>query len=117
MYAAKIQPEERELDWMQSAVALDRRIRALAPEPGATTTFRGGPLKILRLRRSEIGYTLNAIPGPGELRIYRDGAVHVGTGDGGWLSLREVAPAGRKRMDASAWARGARIEPGEQLGA
>jgi methionyl-tRNA formyltransferase len=116
VYAAKILPEERELDWMHSATSLDGRIRALAPEPGATTTFRGASLKILRLRRSEIGYTLNAIPGPGELRVHRNGEVHVGAGDGDWVSLLEVAPAGRKRMDAAAWARGARIEPGERLG-
>ena len=32
------------------------------------------------------------------------------------LELLEVAPAGRKRMPASDWARGARIEPHERLG-
>ena len=115
VYAAKILPEERELDWTRSVFELERRIRALAPEPGASTTFRGGPLKILRPRLSEIGYMLNAIPGPGEIRVYGDGAVRVGTGEGS-LDLLEVAPAGRKRMDAAAWARGARIEPGERLG-
>jgi methionyl-tRNA formyltransferase len=116
VYAAKILPAEREIDWTQPAIGIERRIRALAPEPGATTTFRGGALKVLRLRPSGIGYMLAAIPGPGKIRVYRDGAVHVGTGDGGWVSLDEVAPAGRRRMDAAAWARGARIEPGERLG-
>jgi len=114
-YAAKILPEEREIDWTRSAFELDRRIRALAPEPGARTTFRGGALKILRSRPSEIGYMLAAIPQPGEVRVHGDGVVRVGTGEGS-LDLDEVAPAGRKRMDAAAWARGARIEPGERLG-
>ena len=115
VYAAKIRPDERELDWTQSVWAIERRIRALAPEPGATTTFRGSSLKILRSQLSEIGYMIIAIPNPGEIGVYRDGAVRVGTGEGS-LDLLEVAPAGRKRMDAAAWARGARIEPGERLG-
>jgi methionyl-tRNA formyltransferase len=115
VYAAKILPEERELDWMHSAAALDRRIRALAPEPGASTTFRRAPLKILRARPVEHGYVLASLPTRGEIRVHRDGAVFVST-TGGTLELLEVAPAGRKRMDAAAWARGARIEPGERLG-
>ena len=115
VYAAKILPEERELDWTRSVFELERRIRALAPEPGASTTFREGARTILGARPSEIGYMLNAVRGPGEIRVYGDGAVRVGTGEGS-LDLLEVAPAGRKRMDAAAWARGARIEPGERLG-
>jgi methionyl-tRNA formyltransferase len=115
VYAAKILPEERELDWMHSAAALDRRIRALAPEPGASTTFRRAPLKVLRARPVEHGYVLAALPSRGEIRVHRDGAVFVSTSVG-TLELLEVAPAGRKRMDAAAWARGARIEPGERLG-
>lgn len=115
VYAAKILPEERELDWMQSAFAIDRRIRALAPEPGATTMFRRAPLKVLRARPVEHGYVIAAAQRRGELRVQKDGTVHVSTADGS-LDLLEVAPAGRKRMDAAAWARGARIEPGERLG-
>jgi len=115
VYAAKIPRGERELDWTRSVFELDRRIRALAPEPGARTTFRDGSLKILRSRLSEIGYMLSAVPEPGEIRVHGDGVVRVGTGEGS-LDLLEVAPAGRKRMDAAAWARGARIEPGERLG-
>jgi methionyl-tRNA formyltransferase len=43
------------------------------------------------------------------------GGVEVATGDGVYRLL-EVALAGRKRMPANAWARGARFEPGERLG-
>jgi methionyl-tRNA formyltransferase len=35
---------------------------------------------------------------------------------GGGVRLVEVAPAGRKRMDAAAWARGVRFAAGERLG-
>jgi len=36
--------------------------------------------------------------------------------NGGGVRLVEVAPAGRKRMDAAAWARGVRFTAGERLG-
>ena len=54
-------------------------------------------------------------PATGRDPGHREGAVRVGTGEGS-LDLLEVAPAGRTRMDAAAWARGSRIEPGERLG-
>ena len=116
VYAAKIPPEERVLDWTHSAAALDRLIRALAPGPGATTTFRGQRLKLLRATpHAPGGRSLSTEPTRGELQPGTDGGVRVATG-AGTLELLEVAPAGRKRMDAAAWARGARIEPGERLG-
>jgi methionyl-tRNA formyltransferase len=116
VYAAKIIPEERSVDWAQPASAIDRRIRALAPEPGATTTFRGQPLKLLRASpHAPGGRFLSTEPTRGELQLGIEGGVRVTTG-AGILELLEVAPAGRKRMDAAAWARGARIEPGERLG-
>jgi methionyl-tRNA formyltransferase len=41
--------------------------------------------------------------------------VLVGTGRGA-VRLTEVQPAGKRMLDASDWARGARPEPGERLG-
>ena len=44
------------------------------------------------------------------------GGVLVGTREGLYRVL-EVSPAGKQRMAAEAWARGARFAPGERLGA
>ena len=45
--APKLTPEERDLDWTVDAqAAVDRRVRALSPAPGATTTFREAPVKV-----------------------------------------------------------------------
>lgn len=46
-YAPMIQKEEGKLNWAQTAVELDRHIRAFTPWPGAYTTWQGTPLKIL----------------------------------------------------------------------
>ena len=114
--APKLLPDERTLDWTQPAEAIVRRIRAFAPDPGAVSTFRGGRLKVLRADARPIGgYMLAAIPRRAEIRIDEDDTpvVHGMAQDA--VGLLEVAPAGRKRMTGAEWARGARIQPGEQL--
>ena len=45
-YAAKIERSETTIDWRQNAAAIDRRIRAFNPVPGAQTTLAGKALKI-----------------------------------------------------------------------
>jgi methionyl-tRNA formyltransferase len=113
-YAPKPTPGERTIEWNESARAIVRRVRAFAPDPGATTTFRGGPLKVLRAEALG-GWIAAASSEPGRLAI-TNGDVSVQAGIGTRVRLGDVAPAGRKRMAAAEWARGARIRPGELLG-
>ncbi len=110
--APRLRPDDRILRWTEPADQLVRRVRALAPEPGASTTFRGDPLKILAaaVDRDHAGPEP-----PGTLVSADDRGVLVASGSGG-VRLVEVAPAGRKRMSAAAWARGARFGADERLG-
>jgi methionyl-tRNA formyltransferase len=114
-YAAKLLPDERTVDWGRIE-SIARKVRAFAPEPGAIATFRGGRLKLLRVKPRPIGGSMANIvpPKTGEIRILEDDTPLVYAGGGG-IELLEVAPAGRKRMSGSEWARGARILPGERL--
>lgn len=108
--APKLGPADRVVDWLQSADALVRHVRAFAPDPGATTTFRGGDLKLLRAEEA----------GPAEkgagtvVHVDRAGVV-VATGSGA-VRLLEVAAPGRRRMPASDWANGVRDLVGERFG-
>lgn len=105
--APKLRPEEEWIDWTEPAEEVWRRVRALAPEPGARTLFRGRVLKVLRTRPAD---------GTGEPGTVIDpGRLVVATGRGP-LSLEEVVPEGRKRMSGSAFARGRTPEIGERLG-
>jgi methionyl-tRNA formyltransferase len=108
-YAPKLTSRDRRLDWSAPGESLVRVVRAFAPEPGATTTFRGSPLKILRAHAS------GASGSPGEIvEVVRDGfSVAAGAGA---LRVVELAPAGRARMSAAAFANGFHPEPGERLG-
>jgi methionyl-tRNA formyltransferase len=111
--AAKIRPQERTIDWADAAGSIVRRVRAFAPAPGATTTFRDAPFKVLRAAARWEGREQGPADSLGEVRVDDDGVPVVTAGDGG-VALLEVAPAGRARMPGADWARGARLEPGER---
>ena len=111
-YAAKLSPGERVIDWLDPADPIVRRVRALAPVPGATTTFRGAPLKVLR---AEIRDAAPAPARPGDLLLDADGTPLVAVTEA-TVALLEVAPAGRARMSGTEWARGARLVSGDRAG-
>ncbi|WP_375500315.1 methionyl-tRNA formyltransferase [uncultured Jatrophihabitans sp.] len=108
--APKLNPGDAEVHWTSPGRHVDRLIRACTPAPGAWTTFRGERLKLgpVSLRG---GNELS----PGELRVER-GSVAVGTATLE-VALEQVQPPGKRPMPAADWARGARIESGERLGA
>jgi methionyl-tRNA formyltransferase len=107
--APKMTVEDARVDWSQPAVAVDRRIRACTPEPGAWTTYGGERLKLgpvhLEADREPLG--------PGTLAVTKS-EVLLGTGTHP-VRLGEVQPVGRRRMAAADWARGARVPPGARV--
>jgi methionyl-tRNA formyltransferase len=113
-YAPKLLPEERTIHWDEPADNIVRKIRSLAPDPGAVTTFREGRLNVLVAHAiNEWGRMADPfVPGVVE-RWDRHPLVRAWPG---LVELLEVAPAGRKRMSGEEWARGAKIQPGEHLG-
>lgn len=108
--APKITVEDAEVRWADPAFAVDRRIRACAPAPGAWTSFRGDRVKLGPVAPTTQADAL----APGELRAERS-RVLVGTGTTP-VELGEVRAAGKKPMRATDWARGVRPEAGERLG-
>jgi methionyl-tRNA formyltransferase len=111
-WAPRLLAADRVLEWSLPADAIVRRIRALAPDPGATTTFRDEPLKVLA---AGVDHDPSRRGTPGSVIGTDHRGVLIASGEGG-VRLVEVAPAGRKRMAASAWARGARFAGDERLG-
>ncbi|PPK63890.1 methionyl-tRNA formyltransferase [Actinokineospora auranticolor] len=109
-YAGKIAVEDAKVDFGQPGLAVDRRIRAVTPDPGAWALFRGERFKLGPVTRAESDTTL----APGEVLVERK-RVLVGTATFP-VRLGEVQAQGKKRMQASDWARGTRLEAGERLG-
>jgi methionyl-tRNA formyltransferase len=101
-YAAKISPEELQLDWTRPAAELDRLVRL----GGAWTTFRDRRLKVVAATPTD------ATGEPGTLA----GEADVVAAGAGGLRVDVVQPEGRAAMPWSAFANGAHPRPGERLG-
>jgi methionyl-tRNA formyltransferase len=107
--APKITVEDARIRWPDPAFAVDRRIRACTPAPGAWTTFRDDRVKLGPVRPVANGPRLE----PGDMLVERT-QVLVGTATTP-VVLGELRAAGKKAMAAVDWARGLRIQPGEKL--
>jgi methionyl-tRNA formyltransferase len=115
-YAPKLKPADRVIDWLQPADSIARRVRAMAPEPGATTSFRGRNLKLLAAREAP-EQERAADPRPQEPGRLLPGREELGVRTGkGLLILEVVQPEGRRRMSGAEFVRGYRPEIGERLG-
>lgn len=103
--APKITVEEARVRWDLPAHVVDRRIRAVTPNPGAWTMI--GDLRVKVGPVTPTGADGDPLP-PGELRVDRSG-VRVGTATDP-VRLGTVQPPGKKAMAAADWARGARLD-------
>lgn len=107
-HAAKLEVEDARVVWTHPAYAVDRRIRACTPAPGAWTTTPDG----VRLGLGPVTTTTDTLA-PGSIQIGRKDVL-VGTATTA-VRLGQVTPAGKRAMDAADWARGARLADGEPL--
>jgi methionyl-tRNA formyltransferase len=103
-YAPKITVDDARVRWTDPAFAVDRRIRAVTPAPGAWTEHDGQRLRLGPVRVDPDGPRL----APGEVAVAKH-HVHVGTATDP-VRLDQVQPAGKKPMDAAAWGRGLQTE-------
>ncbi|MCS5518842.1 methionyl-tRNA formyltransferase [Curtobacterium flaccumfaciens] len=103
--APKLTIDDGRIDFAAPATAVHARLRGVTPEPGAYAHLGETRVKLLR-SRTEPGGTQDPAPSlaPGALALH-GGRLLVGTADTP-LVLLEVQPAGKKAMDAAAWARG-----------
>jgi methionyl-tRNA formyltransferase len=107
--ARKITVEDAQIRWREPAFAVDRRVRAMTPSPGAWTTFRGERIKLGPVTMAAVSPAL----APGGLLVEKS-RVLVGTATDP-VALGEVRAAGKKPMSAVDWARGVRPVTGELL--
>jgi len=105
--APKITVDDARVRWELPAQAVERRIRAVTPSPGAWTMIDGVRVKIGPVTLNEEAESTDRLQ-PGQLRVDRHG-VRVGTGSQPVL-LGQVQPPGKKLMAAADWARGARLD-------
>ena len=113
-YATKIAKSEALIHWQESAINIDRQVRALNPWPVAETRFEDEPLRILRARVGPADAGSKGAAEPGTVIAIRDARILVQCGEG-QLALTEVQRPGRKPITAAEFAR-SHVLPGRRLG-
>ncbi|MFG1933609.1 methionyl-tRNA formyltransferase [Mycobacterium sp. NPDC048908] len=102
--APKVTVEDARIRWDLPAHVVDRRIRAVTPNPGAWTMIGDLRIKVGPVTVGDASESLS----PGTIRVERAG-VYVGTGSQS-VRLGQIQPPGKKMMNAADWARGARLD-------
>jgi methionyl-tRNA formyltransferase len=97
-YARKLKREEGKIDWSEPADAIERKIRAFNPWPGASMKIERQTLKIFSASVVDLSGE------PGEILRSEDELV-IAAGKGA-LSVSEVQLEGKRRMSASEFLRG-----------
>jgi methionyl-tRNA formyltransferase len=117
-FAPKLRAEDRVIDWSRPGDEVARLVRAMAPDPGATTTFRSRGLKILRAEVIGAVQLPSGPPdrNPGTMLSGKEHPLAVVTGDGRMVELHVVQPEGRRAMSGGEFVRGYRPEDLEALG-
>jgi len=118
--APKLSAGEALLDFSRPAAELARRVRALAPKPGATAQLGAERLRILAARAEPGASDLapgaverggGALPGAVERG---GGALRVATGEG-WLVLERLQRAGGRPLSAQEFLRGFALPEGARF--
>jgi methionyl-tRNA formyltransferase len=104
-YAAKITKGEATIDWCAPAAAIERRLRAFDPAPGARSVLAGETITCWR------GVVRAGGGVPGTVVAIERGALVVACGEG-CLALTELQRAGGRRLPAEALLRGWSPSPG-----
>jgi methionyl-tRNA formyltransferase len=102
-YAPKLNREAGRINWNETAVAIERKIRAYYPWPGAFTDFKDRKLKIFAASIVDLRGTPGAI-------LRKDNELVIATVDRA-LSLTEVQLEGKKRLSAAEFLRGRAPSP------
>lgn len=113
--APKIFKDTCRIDWTMPALGVHNHVRGLSPYPAAWTVLREPDgketeLMVFATRRTDERTSL-----PAGTLLPDTRRMAVACADGAVLEVLSVRPAGRKRMDAADFLRGARLAPGAML--
>jgi methionyl-tRNA formyltransferase len=110
-YAHKIAKAEAAIDWALSAAAIERRVRAFDPFPGAAFALGGEQVKVWRAAVEPL-----ALPAPPGTVVAADERRLVVACGADALALVEVQRPGGKRQPVAAWLQSRPAAVGDLLG-
>jgi len=111
-YAHKLTKQEAAIDWTDSSVNIERKIRGYQPWPVAYTEFSGNTVKVWQASVSE---TPTGRPA-GEIISSDKSGIQIATGEGS-ITITSLQPQGKKAMSAADFINGRAdwVAPGSQL--
>lgn len=122
-YARMLSKSMGDIDWSMKAEEIERLIRGLNPWPSAYTGWKDRTLKLWKARAlpadsEEVRIAAAVQAGqeeaqaePGQVVISDRRQLIIAAGEG-FLSVKELQPEGKKRMDVESFLRGYPVEPG-----
>jgi len=114
-FASNIKRADEQIDWSKTGEDIYNQVRGMNPWPVAFTTYKNEAMKIWSVQKisKQNPYEPGTI-----LAIEKDGFI-VGTGNDTAIKITELQPAGKKKMTADVYLRGAgaKMELQETLGA
>jgi len=113
-HAPKLKKEDGRLNWSETAIIVDRKVRAFTPWPSAFTFFNGSRLQVSRGKPLESGSDA-AEPAGRILSVAKEG-LRVSCGQGTIFLIERLKPENRSEMSAFDFSRGRKIENGACLG-
>ena len=110
-FSPNIKPEEEKLDWNKTNRQLFNQIRGMNPWPVAPTFLKGDRFKIYE------SLPVEGQGNPGEILSIGKKELIVATAEGA-LSLKQVQPAGKPKMDIASFLNGVgrTLAVGERFG-
>jgi methionyl-tRNA formyltransferase len=109
-YAHKIEKAEAAVDWLQSADAIGRRVRAFNPFPAASAQLGADVIKLWKATAENTAHNKAA----GTVISADEFGVRVACGQG-VLCVTELQRAGGKRLNAAEFLRGFPIAAGQSF--
>lgn len=106
--APKVDRALARIRWEESAAAVVGRLRAMDPTPGAWTTFADQDVKLFGAR-----VVASSAPTAGTV-IATHPELVIACGESA-IAVREVQPAGKRRMPAAEWLHGAPFQAGARF--
>jgi methionyl-tRNA formyltransferase len=110
-YAAKIERADRAVDWESRAEAIDRKVRALSPAPGALAGWQGAQVRLVAAEPIDVAAGAHPTAA-GEVVSVSAAGIDVLCGHGTVLRVTTVQPASGRTMPAAAFAAGHGVASG-----
>ncbi|HVS16028.1 MAG TPA: methionyl-tRNA formyltransferase [Thermoanaerobaculia bacterium] len=114
--APRLSKDDGHIDWRRSAIEIERQVRAMTPWPGAATSYRGEPLRVLEASLAAYRPTSEGGPMSAGVVLGTAGASLLVRCGRGTLALDRVQRAGRRPLAGREFWNGERLSPGELLG-